>query len=686
MKVFKILFLQVFWVSIIIFLFSYWFLRQFFYNIDGEFLYFVNKILTQKVNNSIIVVEIDDLSYNKLGFPIDRWDYVPFLENLKTSKPAVIWFDILFLDKWKDEKKDIELSKKFSELWNIVIWFDIKNYIEAVMPYEIFKDSVRNIWYFKPTINSDTNKVYSLKPFLDLKNNWQTKRHDSFSFSILKEYYRYIYGNNSEKINNYEENIYNFFGKKIPIKWWEMYINYIDINKFQRESFYNVYTWNFNKEKFKDKIVLIWYTAEWVKDDFLVPGIWWGSSVKWVYIHANGINNVLNDNYIIYFSPIIESIISFLFIFFIIYLNLFYLKNSKLTWISFWAIFIFLFISLVYYILFLLAYKKTWIFLIPNYPFEFFSVLSLSFFVSSVLKYINEDKNKTLLSKALSEYVSSDIAKEILNSTWSVNLSGENKKITMFFSDIAGFTTISEKLSPEELVWFLRIYLWEMSNIIMDNKWFINKYEWDAIMALWWVFWKDENYWVVDACKSCLLQQKKLKELNEVWKQEGKDELWVRMWLHTGPAIIWNIGAEWRKMEFTALWDSVNLASRLEWVNKFYGTYICVSEDIYKEVKDKFTFRYLDKIRVKWKNIWINIYELISDVWEAWILKENIILDFEKAVDLYMHKEFKKALEIFEKLEKLWDEPSKVYKKRCEVFTKNSPNEDWDGVWVMEEK
>jgi adenylate cyclase len=256
----------------------------------------------------------------------------------------------------------------------------------------------------------------------------------------------------------------------------------------------------------------------------------------------------------------------------------------------------------------------------------------------------------------------------------------------MFFSDIAGFTTISEKLSPEELVWFLRVYLWEMSHIIMDNKWFINKYEWDAIMALWWVFWKVENYWIVDACRSALFQQAKLKELNEVWKQQWKDELSVRMWLHTWPAIIWNIGAQGRKMEFTALWDSVNLASRLEWVNKFYWTYICVSEDIYNEVKDIFTFRYLDKIRVKWKNIWINIYELVSNAWEAWIFKEKIIADFEDAVSLYMNRDFEKAKEIFDKLSKLWDEPSKVYKKRCEIFIKNPPENNWDGIWTMDEK
>lgn len=687
MKNNKKLFLVVLAVSLLIYFFSYFILKMFFYNIDWEFLYFFKNNLTQKVNPNIVVVEIDDLTYNKLWFPIDRGDYIPFLNNLKNTQTAVIWFDILFLDKWKNAKNDLQLANKFKELWNVVIWFDIKNYIDAIMPYDLFYNSVKNVWYFKPTINPNTNKVYSIKPFNQLNHNWESKLLESFSFTILREYYNYIYSKKENIINgNLLSDFYSFFNKNIPLKWWELYISFNEPKDFKKESFYNIYTWNFDRSLFKDKIVLVWYTAEWVKDDFLLPWIWKWSTTKWVYVHANAINNILNDTYIIYFDEIIEHLISFLFIFFIVYLNVFHLKYLNLRWISLWAIFLFLTIISIYLIFFYFSYKNSWVYLLPNYPFEFISILFLSFFISSILKYVNEDKNKKLLSKALSEYVSSDIAREILNSTWTVNLSWENKRITMFFSDIAGFTTISEKLSPEELVWFLRVYLWEMSHVIMDNKWFINKYEWDAIMALWWVFWKVENYWVFEACKACLEQQLKLSELNERWKSQWKDELSVRMWLHTGPAIIWNIGAEWRKMEFTALWDSVNLASRLEWVNKFYGTYICVSEDIYKEVKDKFTFRYLDKIRVKWKNIWINIYELISYTWETWIFKENIIADFERGISFYQKKSFQEAFEIFSKLAQLWDAPSKTYKKRCEMYLVNPPSEDWDGIWVLDEK
>jgi adenylate cyclase len=226
-----------------------------------------------------------------------------------------------------------------------------------------------------------------------------------------------------------------------------------------------------------------------------------------------------------------------------------------------------------------------------------------------------------------------------------------------------------------------------MSDIIKMNKWTIDKYEWDAIMAWWWVFWKDVyKFWIIDACKSCLLQQAELKRLNEKWKEQWKDELSVRMWLHSWEAIVWDIGSKGKKMEYTALWDSVNLASRLEWVNKFYGTNICVSETVYEWAKDEFTFRYLDKIKVKGKTIWVKIYELVSYIWQESDLKKSIIRDFDQAMEYYFSQSFQEALNIFSNLVILWDKPSLTYQKRCEKYLLNPPGEGWDGIWVLDEK
>jgi adenylate cyclase len=301
------------------------------------------------------------------------------------------------------------------------------------------------------------------------------------------------------------------------------------------------------------------------------------------------------------------------------------------------------------------------------------------------LKSFSEDSNKKRLHQALSQYVSSDIAWEILHRKWNVNLNGERKYISIFFSDIEWFTTISEKMKPEELVSFLREYLWAMSHIIMDKRWLVDKFEWDAIMALWWVFWHETRS-TYDNCCSAIEQQKQLSILNIEWQERFWEKLKIRMWLHSWEAIVWNIWAEWRKMEYTALWDSVNLASRLEEVNKKYGTYLCVSENIYLSQKEHFSFRYLDQIRVKGKSIAVKIYELIWYTDETSDLQKDIIRRFEEAIKLYLSMNFLESQKIFSELSQLWDNPSDTYIWRCKIYTKNPPENDWDWVWTMKTK
>ena len=177
-----------------------------------------------------------------------------------------------------------------------------------------------------------------------------------------------------------------------------------------------------------------------------------------------------------------------------------------------------------------------------------------------------------------------------------------------------------------------------------------------------------------------------LRKLNKEWIKVWFWEVKVRIWIHTWEAIIWNIWSEWKKLEFTALWDSVNLASRLEWVNKFYYTTVCVSEVVYIEAKEKFDFRYLDIIKVKWKDIWIKIYELIEEKWKSTLKQLDIAKRFEEWTNFYLNGQFEKALEIFSLLQEHWDKPSLTYIDRCKMYIKNSPWDDWDWIWRMKEK
>ncbi len=631
----------------------------------------------------IVVIEIDDktLEDGKLWrFPFDRKFYAPVIDYLKNQWASIIAFDLIFTEHSNDNS-DKKFEDSIKNAWNVIIWSYIGSNNENKPHFQksIFNEYLLSTGFLSPNINRKNHVVYSIFPFADIW--WNIIDH--FSVSILKEYYKYIYGwsININK-NKYDNNFYYLYDdKKIPfaISWTkEILINFINTNngymKFRNFSFIDIYNDWVNKKKtipfdFHDKIVLIWTSAKWIKDTFYTPN--WIE--PWVYVHANMINTVLKDKYLYYFDRNMEYILLFLLIIISVYFNLsrswyvLFLNNLTIT-IIFLLIFPFL----------IIAFTKS----LLNFPVELLVWLIFSLAISNTVKYFIENRNKVKLSKALSEYVSKEVAHEILYWEWKVNLDWENQNIAIFFSDIEWFTSISEKFSPEELVWFLREYLSHMSNIIMDEKWFINKYEWDAIMALWWVFWEDKNK-SYNICIAALKQQQALKELNKDWWKRGFNEIKARIGMHMWDAITWNIWQSWTKIEFTALWDSVNLASRLEWVNKFYWTFICASENIYEEEKEHFEFRYLDKIKVKWKEIPIKIYELLWIKWEVSNEKMKIKEEFEKAVKLYLNRDFVWAKNIFSNLINIWDNAWKMYLDMCEIYIKSPPWDDWDGVATM---
>ena len=671
-------------VFLIVFLLSW---TNVFYALNKSFQNNFYSLKSKVVSKDIVVVWIDERTLKELWrFPFSRDKYIPFIENLNEAWASVIALDVIFADK-TEESIDDDFASAIKDSWNIVLWISFLPDGSFEEPIDIFKDAASGIWYFEPIIDRATNTVYSVRPNVVLSDK---SRYEHFTIQVLKAYYWAIfdkdYSKTESKIkdNNYyvTDNIYFPLSRN---DGKNLLINFVPASKFTEFSFIDIYDKSqlepaikakWSNFSFNDKIVIVWATAKGLKDVFNTPnGLDYG-----IHVHANILNTILTKSYIKYFDKNIEWVLMFLLVIISTYFNL--SKNSWILILSNIAVAtIFIFIFPVY----ILVFTN----LVLNYSSELIFTLVISLTVSNTTKYFIEDKNKSVLVKALSEYISKDIADKILGSTWDTPMEWEKKKVSIFFSDIAWFTTISEKFTPERLVSFLREYLSVMSNIIMDERWLIDKYEWDAIMALWGVFGYESSS-SYDNCKSALLQQEKLKNLNIHLKQEYGEVLEVRMWLHTWDAIVWNIWAKWRKMEFTALWDSVNLASRLEGVNKFYGTSICVSETVKDEVVNEFKFRYLDKIRVKWKDKPIKIYELIWEEGKIDDAKLDIIKDFEKALGLYFKKEFKKAEQSFEKLSKLWDEPSKIFEKRCRdlsiKYELEIPRENWDWVWEMKEK
>lgn len=645
---------------------------------------------TDEPSKNIIIVQIDELTLSKLWrFPFDRKEYVPVISRLAEKWAAVIWMDIIFPEKSNPES-DIILTEAFKKAWNVVIWETMLTDKKVEPAYELLKQNVANTWIVEL---DSIETIYSMPIFSKINDDY----YQHFSTAILDVYYNY--NKVSDKFKPRYNNKYYYISdsKKIPYikkilteksknnskstsaenEYFNFLINFKKNNKFERISFIDLYDngsyeGKYKNFDFKDKIILIWATAKWIKDLYRSPL----AIEYWVFSHANFINTVIQWEFMTYFNKYLEALIIFLLIMFSVYFN--FTKSWRLLIVTNIVIITLFFITSLFVII--NFFPNT----ILNYPWVSILWIFFSILFTNLARYLTENKDKIKLSESLSQYVSKDIAKEILSWAWVINLDGEEKEVAIFFSDIEGFTTISEKYTPKELVEFLREYLSLMTNIIFYKKWAIDKYEWDAIMALWWSFAHNDTMHE-NICSAALLQIKVLRAMNIKWKKRWIPNINIRIWINSGNAILWNIWSVWKKLEYTALGDNVNLASRLEWINKFYGTNICVSQEIVDKVWNIFIFRYLDTIKVKGKNLPVKIYELVWFKWEKIGLSEENIVLFEKAIKLYEVGEFKKAKTIFSKLVKVWDKPSAEYVRRCDFFVKNPP-ENWNGVWEMNEK
>lgn len=311
----------------------------------------------------------------------------------------------------------------------------------------------------------------------------------------------------------------------------------------------------------------------------------------------------------------------------------------------------------------------------------FYPLLSLSLCQLGSEAYRNlivERKGRSL-KKAFSSYVSPDLVKQIEKNPDKLVLGGEQRKITILFSDIRGFTSIAEGLSPQGLVRLLNEYLSPMTRIVLEEKGTLDKFIGDAVMAIFNAPLDLHNH-PEAACRAALRMIKGLATLNEGFSSRGMDSIDIGIGINTGPAVVGNMGADIR-FDYTAIGDSVNLASRLEGLNKQYGTHILVSEDSRRETSGAdFIFREIDRVRVKGKQLPVVIFELMTT-------NTGLLPEFEQALVLYRSAAFGKALTVFSAVADKYDDgPARLYAERCREYLQNPPPSEWDGVYTAKTK
>ncbi|UOF00040.1 adenylate/guanylate cyclase domain-containing protein [Bdellovibrio reynosensis] len=311
-------------------------------------------------------------------------------------------------------------------------------------------------------------------------------------------------------------------------------------------------------------------------------------------------------------------------------------------------------------------------------------VLVIVNFAIQTYKYLTEEKKKKELKTTFAKYVSPAIVDEVLKSPENLELGGKKQRMTVFFSDVRGFTTLSESLDPQKLSEILSRYLTPMTDIVFKNRGTLDKYMGDALMAFFGAPIAYDGH-AKEACRTALQSLVKLKELQEEFKKEGIPTIDIGIGINTGEMSVGNMGSTIVR-NYTVMGDAVNLGSRLEGINKEYGTRIIISEFTYGDVKDAFVCREVDMVKVKGKNLPVKIFELVA---EGQVDKDHQerLSTFEKAYRDYQEMNFKNALEAFETLDKNHGDPvAAIYVERCQEFLENPPPQDWDRVFVMTKK
>ncbi len=307
------------------------------------------------------------------------------------------------------------------------------------------------------------------------------------------------------------------------------------------------------------------------------------------------------------------------------------------------------------------------------------------YLVITVYRYFTEEREKKKIRGAFQYYLTASVINELLKDPTKLKLGGDKKDLTVMFSDIRGFTTISEKLTPEELVHLLNEYLTAMTDIVFKYEGLLDKYIGDAIMAVFGAP-VDQPDHALRSCRTALEMMATLKGLQQKWAAEGRPFVDIGVGINSGDMVVGNMGSNMR-FDYTVMGDNVNLSSRLEGINKEYGTHIVISEFTYEVVKEEVFCRELDAVRVKGKKLPVKIYELICERKDA-AEHEEYIGRFHAGLAHYKAARWDEGIAAFKSVLEIRpdDPPAKLYIQRCQDLKENPPEGEWDGVFTMTRK
>lgn len=592
--------------------------------------------LNKAPSSEVVVIAVDDASLNKIGqWPWERSVFARALDVLQANsaeKPKAVGIDVSFSEPSRlGEKDDVLFEKALQNMKEqkipVVLPIDLDETSSlASGPIEILQ-AVTEQGFINFPLDGD-----------GVVRNAERVRGEHESFSSLL----------------------------VPVAAPDSYrIDYRGTNGFLTVSFVDVLEGRVPSRIWKDKIVLIGVTAPNLHDFVATPF----NQMPGVLANANAIDTLLQGRFFMNLAfPIGYALIALL----VLLVGLCVKQIQKMT-VLFGAL-----LGLLIAVAVATSIAFGAFLILPIFYLLFAFVFSTIVFLA--FGYITTAKEKAFIKNSFQYYLTPQVIDELIKHPEKLSLGGESKRMTILFSDIRGFTTISEKLSPEELTQLLNEYLTAMTDIIMEHHGVVDKYIGDAIMAFWGAPLENENQ-ESDACKSSIAMMKKLQELNKGWKTP----LAIGIGMNTGNVVVGNMGSR-KRFNYTVMGDEVNLASRLESLTKYYRTSILVTEQTRAafSASKEIWFRELDLIVVKGKQEPTKIFEVLLKKLNQ--KEQDAHKYFEQGRLAYTKGNWDMAIRKFEKaIELTNDGPSQLFLERSAKL-KLHPPKGWDGVYSFDSK
>ena len=664
----------------------------------------------QEPNPDVVIVAIDERSVNEIGrWPWPRSTMSKLVDKFYQYDVKSAVFDIVFSEP-ESARSDSALGKSIKNNGNVVLGFFFRT--EGTGEHDSETVKIHKKSKIGLVKHLDGNDIKTVNEFSAVEYNIPqiaSNTRDFGFFNVIPDddgIYRHAPLVVSYKGDFYPslnlKGVSKYSGKQILLTLSDFGVSSVNLNEisipvdeqgrlllnyygkagtFPIYSAIDVLNGVISKEKLENKIVFVGATELGIADiratpfDPVSPG---------VEIQATAASNLLDGNFLIKdgFTKTIDIGIIFLLTF--IFGLVLYRTNKTLIGFLLLLIFIALHLGSNFFL-----FSKSHLMLSILFP---AIPLLLTYIIYEVYRNIVVEKQSKFLKGAFSSYVSPDVVDEIIKNPDKLQLGGDRKKITLLFSDIRGFTTLSEKTDPEQLVTLLNEYLSPMTEIVMNNKGTLDKFIGDAVMAIYGAPVNQENQALL-ACRSAVEMIEKLKEINTEWTKNNLPNIDIGIGINTGEAVVGNMGADIR-FDYTAIGDTVNLAARLEGQTKFYGTNIIISEStkieleglLENSLQQPFRFRELDLIKVKGKVKPIAIFQLIipGDKLD----NETLLNNYNMALSHYRNRNFEESLRLFKILisELPGDTPSKLYVERNNEYLINPPPADWDYVYTAESK